>query len=62
MYGVVLHAHPVRGESHNQRNTTGEVATIPFFIFHGTGFYLGPLFSKISKLLWSDVWFRFNKC
>ena len=25
--GVVLHAHPVRGESHNQRNTTGEVAT-----------------------------------
>jgi len=28
MYGVVLHAHPVRGESHNQRNTTGEVATV----------------------------------
>jgi len=27
MYGVVLHAHPIRGESHNQRNTTGEVAT-----------------------------------
>ena len=27
MYGVVLHAHPVRGESHNQRNTTGEVPT-----------------------------------
>jgi len=27
MYRVVLHAHPVRGESHNQRNTTGEVAT-----------------------------------
>jgi len=26
-YGVVVHAHPVRGESHNQRNTTGEVAT-----------------------------------
>jgi len=25
----VLRAHPVRGESHNQRNTTGEVATIP---------------------------------
>jgi len=20
--GVILHAHPVRGESHNQRNTT----------------------------------------
>jgi len=26
--GVILHAHPVRGESHNQRNTTGEVATL----------------------------------
>ena len=26
-YGVVLHAHSIRGESHNQRNTTGEVAT-----------------------------------
>jgi len=24
----VLRAHPVRGESHNQRNTTGEVATL----------------------------------
>jgi len=30
MYGVVLHARPVRGESHNQRNTTGEVATGAF--------------------------------
>jgi len=29
MYGVVLHAHPVRGKSHNQGNTTGEVAA-PF--------------------------------
>jgi len=27
MCGVVLHAHLVRGESHIQRNTTGEVAT-----------------------------------
>ena len=26
--GVILHAHPVRGESHNQRNTTGEVASV----------------------------------
>jgi len=25
--GVILYAHPVRGESHNQRNTTEEVAT-----------------------------------
>jgi len=31
--GVILHAHPVRGESHNQRNATGEVATTspPFY-------------------------------
>jgi len=27
MYGVVLHAHPIRGESNNQRNVTGEIAT-----------------------------------
>jgi len=26
--GVILHAHPVRGESHNQRITTGEVVTL----------------------------------
>ena len=26
--GVILHAHPLRGELHNQRNTTGEVATL----------------------------------
>jgi len=26
--GFILHAHSVRGESHNQRNTTGEVATV----------------------------------
>jgi len=33
MYGVVLHAHPVCGEPHNQCNTTGEVATTspPFY-------------------------------
>jgi len=28
IYIFVLHAHPVRGESHNQRNATGEVATV----------------------------------
>jgi len=32
MHGVVLHAHPVRGESHNKRNTTGEVATVPTLV------------------------------
>ena len=31
IYIVVLRAHPVRGESHNQRNATREVATIPYF-------------------------------
>jgi len=33
IYSVVLHAHPVRGESHIQRNAIGEVATIspPFY-------------------------------
>ena len=32
-YIVVLRARPIRGESHNQRNTTGEVATTspPFY-------------------------------
>jgi len=32
IYIVVLRAHPVRGESHNQRNASGEVATtsLPF--------------------------------
>jgi len=31
--GVILHAHPVRGESHIQRYATGEVATTspPFY-------------------------------
>jgi len=32
MYGVVLHTHPVRGESHNQRNTTGGVATMTYTV------------------------------
>jgi len=26
--GVILHAHPVRGESHNQRNATEEISTL----------------------------------
>jgi len=32
--GVILHAHPVRGESHNQRDTTVEVATIGMLSMH----------------------------
>jgi len=27
----VLRAHPVHGESHNQRNATGEVATVAIY-------------------------------
>jgi len=30
--GAIFHAHPVRGESHNQRITTGEVAASDFFL------------------------------
>ena len=30
VYIIVLRAHPVCGESHNQRNVTREVATLPF--------------------------------
>jgi len=33
IYGVVLHPHPVRGESNNQRNTTGEAATVACILF-----------------------------
>jgi len=40
MYGVVLHTHPVRGESHIQRNTTGEVATLYFTTFSKIHHYL----------------------
>ena len=36
------------------------VLMVPVFVFHGTGFSL--LFWKFYKLLWSNVWFRFNKC
>jgi len=34
--GVILHTHPVRGESHDQCNTTGEVATLgnQFHVIH----------------------------
>jgi len=38
IYSFVLHAHPVRGESHNQRNTTGEVATVQI---HAKGYQVG---------------------
>jgi len=45
IYGVVLHAHPVRGESHNQRKTTGGVATLLCFYLQ----------SQLFGLLTSDM-------
>jgi len=38
IYVIVLRAHPVRGESHNQRKTTGEVAT-PLYMRRGIRAY-----------------------
>ena len=32
IYIVVLRAHPVRGESHNQRNANGELQQHPSFL------------------------------
>jgi len=46
MYGVALHAHPVRGESHNQRKTTREVVTVWSF----------SLFAH-----WRWLWGRFER-
>jgi len=40
--GVILHTHPVRGEPHNQRNTTGEVATVTFRLQFGAPKVLHP--------------------
>jgi len=34
IYIFVLRAHPIRGESHNQRNTTREVATTSPLLFY----------------------------
>jgi len=56
MYGVVLHAHPVRGESHNQRNTTGEVATLPCRITgSSTTYSLQPVNGMAGYLFRRDV-------
>jgi len=33
LYGVVLHSHPVRGESHIWCNITGEVATAAYVFY-----------------------------
>ena len=50
MYGVVLHAHPVRGESHNQRNTTGEVATTQWKFWTGLGLQKSPIRSTLMHI------------
>jgi len=46
MNGVVLHAHPARGESHIQRNTTGEVATVVYP--HGYLKFLINVWQKVN--------------
>jgi len=44
IYIIVLRAHPVRGESHIQRNATGEVATgyIVIHFAYGDAFCRSP--------------------
>jgi len=37
---VVLRAHPVRGESHIQRNATGEVATAANISLYGSKYFI----------------------
>jgi len=53
--GVVRCAHPVRGESHDQRNANGEVATTspPF---HNEPYWLYVLFAKVSHTTTSTSW------
>ena len=51
--GVILHAHPVRGESHNQCNATGEVATVPTSVATSDVLTSDLMFSE--KFLMSDV-------
>jgi len=57
-YIFVLRAHPVRGESHNQRNTTGEVATVPGMNLQGPDFSdsKDPVFidSRDPMMIFSD--------
>ena len=54
MYGVILHAHPVRGESHNQRNTTGEVATVPIPRVFCEGWSRHNLHVLVTAPFWCD--------
>jgi len=43
--GVILHAHPIRGESHNQRNTTGVVLTMQWFLDKFSGWLCVQFFT-----------------
>ena len=67
MYGVVLHAHPVRGESHNQRNTTGEVATVVLTfrimhpLCHAQILQLRAVFAFVQNSLQVSVVFSFSE-
>jgi len=58
--GVILPAHPVRGESHNQRNTTGEVATVSYILttcphFDNPEFYNFVVGSPQCHIITSDT-------
>jgi len=59
MYRVVLHAHSVRGESHNQRNTTGEVAALPNQqIFHNYNYFfmIDKMFLRLDEIASGRIW------
>jgi len=51
-YIVVLRAHPVRGESCNQRHTTGEVATVSMFVVFEHVNSLAQFFSMKGRLVY----------
>jgi len=53
LYGVILHAHPVRGESRNQGNTTGEVATIPVGRVRHTMSSSGTTSQSVQLQVWA---------
>jgi len=48
-YIFLLHAHPVCGESHNQRNTIGEVATVGWKRFEQQNIP-SKAFAAVSKI------------
>ena len=48
--GDILHAHPVRSEPHNQRNATGEAATVVM-----VGGHMSAIFSFVSGHINSET-------